>query len=330
MRYRNIVATFAGIVLAAYGLCGQDASAPNATSNDDYAIGSGDVLNITIGDAPELSGKYRVADDGLVTIPGLKKPLQAGDETASQLSSAIAKALVADDILRDPKVHVYVEEFHGRSITVLGAVNKPSVYPLLKATTLVEALSMAGGLAPAAGGTITVLRRQSNSQGAASSDSSLVQRFTIDIGKLMRGSNPSLNLQVRSGDTITVTSAPLIYVVGAVNRPGAFPVQNSSGEVTVLEALALAQGPTPTAAVKRSFIVRRSEDSDNSTEVPVNISKVLGTPPADTRLQDNDILFIPDSAMKRSIRALSQFAVQAASGIAIYGIGYRLGNVSHP
>jgi len=130
------------------------APAPNTPGAPiDYLIGPRDVLAISVADMPEIREKenFRVTDTGYVVLPMLHDPLKAEGLTASELSDRIARALRDADILREPIVNVYVEEFHSRTVTVLGAVARPSVYPLQKPTTLLEALSMAGGLTPTSG-----------------------------------------------------------------------------------------------------------------------------------------------------------------------------------
>jgi polysaccharide biosynthesis/export protein len=289
----------------------------------DYAIGAGDVLTITIADADDFSGKYRVSDDGAIIIPGLKSPIQAAGHSAAEVSAAITKALVQADLIRDPMVHVFVEEYQSRNITVLGAVQKPSVYPLSRSMTVLEVLSLAGGPTINAGDTLTVIRKPIKTAG--SDAPGVTQRFVIEMNKLMAGKD--VNMAVEPGDVVTLSSAPVIYVVGAVNKPGAFPVPNArTGGVTVLEALALAEGTKSVAAMTHGVVVHRSEDNIEHQDIPVNLADVMHRRPTnDVKLQDNDILFVPESGSKKTLQALGQIAIAATAGIAVYGIGYRLG-----
>jgi polysaccharide biosynthesis/export protein len=297
------------------------AQSPAAVQDSDYAIGAGDVLNVTIVDYPDLSAKYRVSDAGTIEIPGLKAPILAAGHAASQVSADISKALLAADMLRNPMVHVFVEEYQSRNVTVVGAVTKPSVYALSRNMTVLEVLSLAGGLAPTAGDTVTVIRKEA--QGGQGAGSPLNHRYVVELSKLMQGKD--VNMMVQPGDVVSVATAPLIYVVGAVNKPGAFPVPNAKGGVTILEAVALAEGVKSIASTSHSFIVRRSEDNLKHEEIPVDLAKAMGPDPGAITLQDSDILYIPDSGAKKSLHVMGQVALQAISGIAIYGIGYRLG-----
>src|SRR5438876_491225 len=157
------------------GASGQSSSAASQAAGSlyaDYTIGPGDILGITIGDMPDVSGKYRVTDKGYVVLPMLPTPVKAEGLTALGLSKSIGEALRAAELLREPVVSVYVEEVRSRTVLVLGAVQKPSAYPLDKPhVTVLEALSMAGGLLPHAGNTVTQPR----------------QEIPFNVGKLMDG-----------------------------------------------------------------------------------------------------------------------------------------------
>src|SRR5262245_192110 len=96
----------------------------------DYTLGPGDVFTGTVADAPEFGGKFRVSDSGAIQLTGVKNPVAAEGRTASELASEIRQALIDARQLRDPQVSVFVDEYHGRTVTVIGAVAKPSVYSL--------------------------------------------------------------------------------------------------------------------------------------------------------------------------------------------------------
>src|SRR5262249_27105562 len=108
---------------------GQATATTHTNATDDYRIAASDVLTVSVPDAPEFSGKFRVSDSGVIDIPGVSAPIRAEGQTAIELAHSIREALVDSKQLRDPRVSVFVEESHGRTITILGAVTKPSVYP---------------------------------------------------------------------------------------------------------------------------------------------------------------------------------------------------------
>src|SRR5205085_3890675 len=121
--------------------------------------GTGDVLTIVVSYAPEIGGKVRVSEDGLVVAPGLPTPVKASGLTPTGLGQRIAEELKQAQIIREPIVSVFVEEYHSRTISVLGAVTKPSIYPLDHPIPILEAISLANGLLPTAGGSLTLIRK---------------------------------------------------------------------------------------------------------------------------------------------------------------------------
>lgn len=294
------------------------------TQVEDYSVGPQDVLSVTIQNMPEASGKFRVTDRGYVVLPGLASPIEASGLTPLELSRRVAQALKNAELLRDPVVSITVEEYHSQTVTVLGAVQKPAVYPLEKPTTVLEMLSIAGGLLPTAGRNVTLVRMNSTvsarpGNGARPEDQTILN---FDLAKLLEGKNSALNVTMRAGDVLTVNAAPLIYVVGAVQKPGGFVIQDPASGVTVLQALALAEGITPVAAAHRSMIVRHASSGSDRQEIAIDVTKLMAGKIEDRILEPNDILFIPESGTKRSARRLGEAAVQAATGVIIYGVGY--------
>ena len=293
----------------------------------DYAIGPGDVLRISVSDAPELSGKFRVTDSGFLALPTLLTPVKAEGLTALELTNAIVKALQAAELIREPVVNVFVEEYHSRTVTVLGAVAKPSVYPLQKPTTVLELLSMAGGLAATAGPTLTIARQEQSASmegttGGTPAEPPEKSTLSIDLNKLMTGKDPSLNLEVRPGDVVSVSTAPVIYVVGAVNKPGAFVLQDQRASMTALKAMGLVGGLTGVAAGSRSVIIRKSADGQKQ-ELHIDLAKLMHGKLEDQALLGDDILFVPDSRMKKGMAALTK-AAETAEYAVILEAGYHV------
>jgi polysaccharide export outer membrane protein len=299
----------------------------SGVQDGDYPLGPGDILTIAIGDSPELSGKYRIGQEGYVVLPGVPTPIRADGVSVRQLSTDIARALKEAQLLRDPIVSVYVEEYHSQTVTVLGAVNKPSVYPLPKLTTVLEVLSLAGGLTPTAGNTLTIVHRELQAKsGLSQTDhepSCCNSSIKIDLAKLMQGNDPSLNIEVHSGDIVSVSAVPIIYVVGAVTKPGGYTVQDPSFGITALQALAMAAGLKSVAASSRSMIIRRTATGQERGKISVDLEKLMAGKLEDPLLQPNDILFVPESGTKRNLQNIGEIAEQTISGITIYGVGYR-------
>lgn len=293
-----------------------------------YPVGPGDVLDIRVADAPELSGKYRISESGELTLPLISAPIKASGTSTVELARNIAQALKAAEILREPLVNVFVDQYKSRNVMVLGAVAKPGVYSLEKRTTVLELLSQAGGLMPTAGYTVTVAPKSIPPTGEELSvivpAPDAPTTMTIDLGKLVSGRDPSLNVEVHPGDVVSVPAAQIVYVVGAVGRPGGFPLQDAKSGLTVLQALALAEGFKSTASPGRAVIVRRSNDGKARQVIPVNLGRMMTGKLADRPLEGNDILFIPESSFKKGMTKLADAALSSASQVAGYGFGLRI------
>jgi len=300
-------------------------SQPGARPGDDYAVGPGDVLSVNVIDAPEFGGKFRVSDTGMINIPGVPGPVHAEGQTSIELSRSIQQALVDAKQLRNPKVTVFVEEYRGRTITVLGAVSKPSVYPLQKHMRVIEALSMAGGVLPGAGDTVTLVRGPASAEATGTPEGSVQ---IIPAGRLLKGEDLTANVEVRNGDVLNVSAAQVVYVVGAVVKPGGYVMADPSTGVSVVQAIALAQGFTPIASTKHAIIVRQSTSDNARKQIPVDLGQMQRGKLTDVVLAPNDILFVPQSGTKITLQYLSEAAMAAVTGIAYYGLGYRV--ATHP
>lgn len=322
----------------------------------DLVLGPGDIVSLQVADDADIAGKYLISDSGEISIPTVPEPIHATGLTTSQLSKAIAKGLKDAQILNDPVVSIFVEEYHSHTVTVLGAVVRPGLYPVETHTTVLEVISEAGGLLPSAGSVVTVAKRGTPEAAAAaattraaaapspastgSTPNSVAGAETVqnasfekqpvvlpdngnvtrvDLHKLVNGKDPNLNIEVKAGDVVSVGTAPVVYIVGAVTRPGAFAIEGDKSEITVLQALSLVEGVTSVAATSKAVIVRDSAEK-NREEIPINISKVMSGKATDQYLTADDILFIPESGRKKTM----QRAGQAAVGAAQYGLGLRV------
>jgi polysaccharide export outer membrane protein len=280
------------------------ASMPSTPSTPppDLLIGSGDLLEVSVYDAPDFDHKEaRVSNSGDIVLPLI------GAQQVAKLTAAQAQALIADKLTRgqffnNPQVTVFVKEYATQGISVLGEVQKPGVYPVLGPRRLFDVISQAGGLTPKAGKAVTV---------SHSDDPNHPERVKLagNLENTVEG-----NVPVRPGDTVVVSKAGIVYVVGDVKLPGGFVMENDS--MTVLQAVALAQGPLPTAALDKTKLIRRVNAQQQET--PIELKKIFRSQQNDLKLQADDILFIPNSAGKSAARRSLDVALQAAVGVAIY------------
>jgi len=258
----------------------------------------------------------RVDADGFVRLPMLKRRLKAEGLMPSELESSIAKALQAAELIVDPFVTVTVAEYSSRPISVMGAVRRPLTFQAVGPVTLLDALARAEGLAQDAGPEILLTRPQRNSDGQVKT---LVERITVKA--LIDSADPKVNLPLTGGEEIRVPESGKIFVVGNVKKPGSYPVDDN-GEMTLLKALARAEGLMPFAG-KQAFIYRR-EAAGSRHEIPVPLKQIMDRKSADVALQINDVLYIPDNHGARiGMAALEKILLfgSGATTALIYGIG---------
>jgi polysaccharide biosynthesis/export protein len=305
----------------------ESSAAATVPQTSDYVIGPDDVLNVYILDVPEFSRAYRVSNTGTVTVPSLSSPLTAAGLTLSKFSELLAKELKAAGVVMDARVTTSVDQSRLHAISITGSVRNPQIYPLFTQTTLLDVLSQAGGLADDASN-IAIVRRGdiaihalnlNNGDTPTDDQAKATQSVTVDLKKLLEGNDAHVNVDVYPGDRITVPRAGIVYVVGAVNKPGGFTMRANSRGVTVLQALALAQDTKTTALRNQSVILRDDAQSpDGRKQIPVDLKKIVrGTSP-DPLLQADDILFVPDSGSKRAFRRGIEAVLQVTTGVAIY------------
>lgn len=277
------------------------------------------MLTVRVANMEEMGDDpYPIDLAGYMTLPRVGR-IHASGLTLEQLQDLLTQKF--REYLQEPVVTVNVVEFHSQPVSVLGAVESPGVHQIKGNKTLFEVISEAGGLKDDAGNKITITRQMVNGPlplSAALTDPS--GRYSIadlNIRSVMSARNPQDNIPVKPYDVITVPKADLIYVMGAVKRPGGFALQERAN-MTVLEAVALAQGLERAAASRKAKIFRTDEVTHARAELPVDVKSILDGKGTDLALLSNDILYIPSSSAKlMSYRALEAI-VQTGSGVAIY------------
>lgn len=293
----------------------------------DYVIGSGDLLGVEVFDVPELSRDVRINETGYFTLPLMPAKVRASGLTTFQLQDKLAELLQTNGLVSTPQVSVTIKEQHSQPITVIGAVKTPMVIQALRKTTLLQALSQAGGISGDAGTTVIVTRPVADISGpdsAVPGDSSAPQpaeSYTINLADVLESADSRFNIPLIGGDVVSVPRAGIIYVVGAVVRPGGFLMQNDLEHMTMLKMLSLAGGTTNSAKMKNAVILRKNSATGNRDQVPVDLSKVMHLKTQDIQLQANDILFVPDSTGLKALHRAGDVAVALTSGIGIVAAG---------
>jgi polysaccharide export outer membrane protein len=267
-------------------------------------IGSGDLLDVSLYGIPDFKAEVRVSNSGEISLPMLGTVAVDG-LSVEQAEKLIDLKLVQMGLFNDPHISVFVKDYATKGISVLGEVQKPGIYSLLGSRRLYDAISAAGGTTPKAGRYALITRRN---------DPHHQIKVPVSAGASESMDN---NVQVEPGDTIVVSKAGLVYVVGDVRLPGGFVMENDR-TITVLQALALAQGANPNAALNAAKLIRKTPEGQQ--EIPLRLKQILGAKAPDFELQPDDIVFVPGSAAKSVAKRGAEAALQMATGVAIWRI----------
>jgi polysaccharide export outer membrane protein len=299
------------LAFASYACMGQQPEATHAKQSstervnshvqpnrNDLVIGPGDLLQISVYGAPDFDKQVRVSSDGQISLP-LIGSLKVEGLTVPQAEQAISERLARDQFFTEPLTSVFVKEYSTQSISVLGEVQKPGIYSLLGSRRLFDAISAAGGTTPKAANSIYIRHRSTPND---------AQELTYDP------KNTSANVQLLPGDTVVVARAGIVYVVGDVRLPSGIVLDKPN--LTVLQAIAVAQGVNPTASLNAVRLIRSSAGVQTDQDIP--LQKILQGKAPDVQLQADDVIFVPINTGKSAVRRSMELILQTASGIAIY------------
>ncbi|HEV8396891.1 MAG TPA: polysaccharide biosynthesis/export family protein [Vicinamibacterales bacterium] len=253
---RLSVITFALLLAAApRAAAAPQASLPAVPAGEgraNYVVGPDDVLTVTVFNEAQLSGRYRVENDGHFSYPFLGR-IKAGGATVAEVAGTLRTRL-SEGYLRNPQVTVDVEQFRSQSVFVIGEVRTPGKYMLSGAVTLIEALAQAGSTTAQAGAELLILHPKDGSRGARAAapdrndaDVQRVNFHEIESGRL------SKNVIIRDGDTIFVPKAERFFVTGFVRTPGSYTLEPN---MTVLQAISIAGGVTERGSGRRLKVTR--------------------------------------------------------------------------
>jgi polysaccharide export outer membrane protein len=266
-------------------------------------IEPGDLLEINEFHTPGFRTVARVSASGTVTLPMVDEVhIQGLDELGAE--RAIEDALIAKGMLLHPHASVFVITQAGQDVSVLGEVVRPGVYPYTLHHRLLDLISASSGLSQSAGRLVNIFHRN---------DPQTAHPVVLDPGGTDTATDH--NPELLPGDTVQVSRAGLVYVIGDVVRPGGFPVDPAQG-LTVVQALSLAWGPSQNAATGRALLIR--EQKGGRTLTTLNLGRMLHGLEPDQPIRDRDILFVPDSTAKNLWNKTLESAIQSVVGVSIY------------
>ncbi|MBZ5586326.1 MAG: polysaccharide export protein [Acidobacteriia bacterium] len=306
--------------LLAVASAAQQPPAATAQPASGYVLGPDDQIVIRALEGLDLADKpVLIGANGNITLPLIGR-LQAAGLTVEQLEAELASRLKT--YVQEPQISVTVTEFRSQPVSVFGAVTTPGVVQLRGRKTLYEVLSMAGGPRETAGSIVSITRRRENGEiplpGASLDSTGQFSSAALDIQEILDGKNPAANIEIKPHDVISVSqgNARLVYVVGDVQRAGAF---NLGGQrtISVLSALSLAGGFGRTAKPDRAKVFRPSPDGRKHEEIAVNIKQILDGKAEDIGLRPQDVLVVPTSSRK-AFAVLVSGTLAGAVSAAIY------------
>lgn len=296
-----------------------------AEPHKDYLISPGDVIEIQIEDAPELSRNYRVNAAGSFEMQVLGR-IVAKQKTAEDLARLIASGLREQEYLKNPNVVATVRQYNSQTFFIQGAVNRPGVYQVEGNPSLLMIIGLAGGLTDNHGASAFIIRGvkgqtqnadvQTGAQNAVAREK--VQPATIEPAtpapaadaetdaspefELIRVNLSAIykghfeqNQRLEPGDIVNIPRADVFFVAGEVQAPGSFPLKEGT---TLRQAISLAQGMTFKARSSDGTIFREEPDSGRRREIKVDISAVMNGKKEDIPILANDVIIIPNSRTK--------------------------------
>ncbi|WP_213803594.1 polysaccharide biosynthesis/export family protein [Granulicella sp. dw_53] len=283
-------------------------------------LGPGDQLSIHVADLDEISDKpIRVDPNGEIDLSLIGRIHVAG-LTLSQFKTDLAERL--KKYIDNPQITINVTDNQSRPVSVIGEVNAPGVHQLPGPLNLIEVISLAGGVKNDAGSKVIVTRQMRWGPlplpNTAQDATGAFTTATLSLDNLLSSKTPADNISIQPNDVISIPRGDIVYVIGNVRRAGGFPLA-SHEKMSLLQALSLAEGLSPNAAMKDSKILRPIPGSDNKPqEIPVDVKQIFAGKAPDVPLFANDILFIPNSAAKSGSRRAAEAVLQMATGVAIY------------
>jgi polysaccharide export outer membrane protein len=261
-------------------------------------IAAGDLIDVQVFNTPELSAKLRVSQEGLISLPDTGDIAVSG-LTPPEAGAKIEKSLRDSQVMLDPHVTVLVTEYSTQGISVLGEVRKPGTYLLLGRHSLYDALSAAGGVTQQLGSNIQITHQSDPTR------PEIVPVNSPNYSELQRLT------EVKAGDVVVVSRAETIYVVGDVGHPGEYFILNGQ-KLSVLNAIALAQGVNPTARASKASIVRKT--ANGAQTIPVNLNRIAKINGENLILRPSDVLVVPRSGAKSFLNVVLPGVTGAVAG----------------
>jgi|GEM_PF-404540 len=262
-----------------------------------YRLGAGDAITLQVWGRPELSGRHIVGPDGTITVP-IAGPVSVEQLTREEAAQRVRNRLT--QFYQEPNVQFGVEQYASYRITVLGRVHNPGTLNYDHVPTLLEVLAKSAALH--VGDKQATLARCAIFRGRE-------KILWVDLKRLLHGGDVALNLRMMPGDLLYIPdlSEPMVYVLGSVNRPGAYRL---TPRMSLLEALATAGGPHEDGRPQEIGVYRAAQKQVERVTLQTLID---GSQPSNLSLEDGDVIFVP----KSGIAEFGYFTRQLAAGLSL-------------
>lgn len=272
-------------------------------SYEDYVIGGGDLVQISIFEAPDLNTETRVSARGGVTLPLLSTVQIAGMSVRE--AEQYVEGLYREKYLQDPHVTIFVKEQFGSKITLMGALEKPGTYDFYARMNLMDVLALGEGLSETAGRIVQIRRKAEADQPA--------QSMIIDLDQMIKEGQEELNIAIKGGDVVYVPEAGSVYVDGAVRKAGSYPIRQ---EMSVQEAIVAAGGLQSFADPGNVKLVRYVGKGRREV-AKLSIADAQKGEASELKVQDRDVIFVESSPASAFFQGL-----RLTLGTGLLGVGY--------
>ena len=287
------------------------------SSNHDYKIGPEDLIEVVVFEEEKLNKTVRVSSQGNINLP-LVGIVKAKGLTSSELEKEI-RDLLTSTYMYDPHVTVFIKEYHNQRISLMGAVQKPGVYDVPGQKTVLDVLTMAGGLRDDAGKLLFLIRPPTregdNPKGAKRAEERQPEMFTANIEELLIKGDLRFNFLLSHGDVINIPPAGKVYIGGFVGKPGGIPL---SRDMTLSQAIAVAGGCEPKSASTETRIFRYTGKGSEKEILTFNVDAIHKGQQPDPYLKDNDIVFVPRSGSRTVLIEIWDFFKSHIPGFPVW------------
>ncbi len=274
------------------------------SSPADYIIGPADLLEVQVFESEKLTDKVRVSSRGDITLPLLGN-ISVGGLSAREAELKIENQLIKEGFIKNPHVTVFIEEYNSKLVTVVGLVEEPGNHSITGRQTLLDVLVAAKGFQEKAGRTVYISRSDVNGN---------KQTYLVDLDELLLNGNSDINVVMKPGDVVYVPPAGNVYIEGAVQRTGAYPIKKDL--TTISQIITVAGGVAPYGDASNIKLIRFLGNGNREIR-PVDLTKIQSGEAVDPLVKDRDALIVGFSTSKRIL-----YGLRVGLGFGLFNFGY--------